>query len=85
LEGRRGNAKDVVQKETTRVRQKWAILSSRTAEARNYLCQEAALLYGLKRVKSRSGRVEILLGGLAAPTLAELNSKLETGSTKALY
>lgn len=68
---------ETVQKETTRLRQKWSLLSSRMAEARNFLCHEAALLYGLRKVRSKSGRIDIYLGGVPVPTLAELNSKLE--------
>ncbi|RPA83651.1 hypothetical protein BJ508DRAFT_413326 [Ascobolus immersus RN42] len=73
LEGRRGDAKDVVEKETARLRQKCTLLASRTSEARNYLCQEAALLYGLRKGKGLNGKPAILLGGLVAPTVADLN------------
>lgn len=75
LSERRGSAKELVQKETARVQQKWNILSQRMGEARNYLCQEASLLYQLERCRTRDGREVIMLGQVEVPTLAEMNSK----------
>ncbi|RPA93859.1 hypothetical protein L873DRAFT_1793312 [Choiromyces venosus 120613-1] len=64
-----------VQRETKR----WIIrgkkLHERIAEARGYLCREAAGLYGLRQKRRRSGRVEYVVGGVVVPNyLADLNT-----------
>ena len=46
---------------------------SRTAEAREYLCREAAHLYGLKRTKHHDGTSTYFLGDLPIPNLKDLN------------
>ena len=52
---------------------------TRTMEAREYLCQEAGVLSGLKKTKLPDGRSQFVLRGLPIPNLRELN-----GTTKRL-
>ena len=60
---------EAVQRDTKRIYQKWKILYGRTAEARSFLCREAASLHGLRLKRRRSGRVEYMIGGVAIPNL----------------
>jgi hypothetical protein len=54
-------------------------IHTRTIEAREYLCQEAGVLSGLKKTKLPDGRSQFVLRGLPIPNLRELN-----GMTKRL-
>lgn len=75
LSERRAAGIDVLKKDIARTTSKWSAISSRTAEARVFLCREVALLYGLKSRKRKSkGTVEYLIGGVVIPSLSELNS-----------
>lgn len=61
------------QRDIKRLNQKWKTLYTRTAEARGLLCQEAAMLYGLRQ-KRKSGKTEYTIGGVAIPNfLQDLN------------
>jgi len=54
------------------------ILHSKTAEARLFLCREAAQLYHLEQHKSRKGSSEkdvYTIGGVPIPDLMELNRR----------
>lgn len=48
-------------------------LHVRTVEAREYLCQEAGVLSGLKKTKLPDGRSQFMLRNLPIPSLRELN------------
>lgn len=64
----------VVQRDTRRINSKWKTLHTRTAEARSYLCREAATLYGLRQKRRRSGRTDYSIGGVPIPNfLQDLN------------
>lgn len=67
-----------VQNTTKRTEHLWHNLHSKTAEARIFLCREAAHLYGLQQKTSRKsdGRHSYVLGGIAIVDLKEMNSKL---------
>lgn len=63
--------------ETSAVQSSWDRLHHRTAEARVFLCREAAALYGLyqqKKKKGIPGRDLYLLGGVPVVDLRDLNS-----------
>ena len=56
----------------------WDTLHAKTTEARNFLCREAAQLYGLqqrRRKKGAPGRDVYLIGGTPISDLRELNSE----------
>lgn len=62
------------QRDTKRLNQKWKALYTRTAEARGFLCREAAMLYGLRQKRKKSGKTEHTIGGVAIPNfLQDLN------------
>lgn len=64
-----------VQRETKRWISRSKTLHGRIAEARGYLCREAAGLYGLRQKRRKSGRVDYVIGGVAIPNyLTDLNS-----------
>jgi len=64
-----------VQRETKRWISRSKTLHGRVAEARGYLCREAAGLYGLRQKRRKSGRVDHVIGGVAIPNyLTDLNS-----------
>ena len=66
-----------VEKDIKRTGAHWDALHSRTAEARAFLCREAAQLYGLqqrKRKKGTPGRDFYLIGGIPISDLRDLNS-----------
>lgn len=67
-----------VQNTTKRTEHLWHNLHSKTAEARIFLCREAAHLYGLQQKTSRKGdgRHSYVLGGIAIVDLKDMNSKL---------
>ncbi|KAI5801639.1 UV radiation resistance protein and autophagy-related subunit 14-domain-containing protein, partial [Peziza echinospora] len=71
LEDRRMMALDNIQRETKRTRQLWNISQAKAADARSYLCYEAASLYSLK-LRKRRGTLEYLIGGNAIPSLHDL-------------
>lgn len=64
-----------IQNTTKRTEHLWHTLHSKTAEARIFLCREAAHLYGLRqRTSKRSdGRHSYVLGGLGIIDLKDLN------------
>lgn len=66
-----------VQNTTKRTEHLWHTLHSKTAEARIFLCREAAHLYGLRQKTSRKGdgRHSYVLGGIAIVDLKDMNSK----------
>lgn len=72
LEGRRHMAVDNIQKEVKRTRQKWSIVQTKMADARSYLCYEAASLYSLKQRRRRGGVIEYYIGGNPIPSLNDL-------------
>lgn len=61
-----------IQKEIKRTKQKWSIVQSKTADARSYLCYEAASLYSLKQRRKRGGLMEYYIGGNPVPSLLDL-------------
>lgn len=68
-----------VQRDIKRANQKWKLLYGRTAEARGFLCREAAGLHGLRLKRRRSGRVEYTIGGVVIPNLlTDLNVHAHT-------
>ncbi|PWW73547.1 hypothetical protein C7212DRAFT_347044 [Tuber magnatum] len=72
-----------VQRETKRWINRSKTLHGRIAEARGYLCREAAGLYGLRQKRRKSGRVEYVIGGVAIPNyLTDLNSTVFFQSEK---
>lgn len=71
------NAVEPVEKGIRRTEHRWDILHNKTAEARLFLCREAALLYGLqqrKRKKGGLGRDVYYIGGVPIADLRDLNS-----------
>ena len=70
-------ALDNIQRETKRTRQVWNIAQAKAADARSYLCYEAASLYSLK-LRKRRGTLEYLIGGNAIPSLHDLASEFTT-------
>ncbi|KAI5798839.1 UV radiation resistance protein and autophagy-related subunit 14-domain-containing protein [Geopyxis carbonaria] len=64
------------QRDIRRQNHKWKALYNRTAEARSFLCREAAGLYGLRIKRKKSGRVDYLIGGVPIPNLLnDLNAQ----------
>jgi len=66
-----------LEKGIKRIEHQWDALHSKTAEARSFLCKEAAQLYGLqqrKRKKGTPGRDLYLIGGTIICDLRDLNS-----------
>jgi len=66
-----------LQKGIKRTEHQWDALHSKTAEARSFLCKEAAQLYGLqqrRRKKGTPGRDLYLIGGTIICDLRDLNS-----------
>lgn len=77
LSERRNNDLEPLEKGIKRTEYHWDALHSKTAEARSFLCTEAAQLYGLqqrKRKKGIPGRDLYLIGGTIICDLRELNS-----------
>lgn len=66
-----------IQNTTKRTEHLWHNLHSKTAEARIFLCREAAHLFGLRQKTSRKGdgRHSYVLGGIAIVDLKDMNSK----------
>lgn len=67
-----------VQNNTKRTDHLWHSLHSKTAEARIYLCREAANLYGLQQmIKEKDGRPResYVIGGVPLLDLREMNGK----------
>lgn len=67
-----------VQNTTKRTEHLWHNLHSKTAEARIFLCREAAHLYGLRQKTSRKGdgRHSYVLGSISIVDLRDMNGKL---------
>ncbi|KAL7269291.1 hypothetical protein RUND412_008048 [Rhizina undulata] len=64
-----------IQRDTRRLNTKWKALYSKTAEARSFLCREAAALYNLRQKKRKTGKIEYMIGGVTIPNfLQDLNS-----------
>ncbi|KAJ5825541.1 hypothetical protein N7474_002679 [Penicillium riverlandense] len=76
-----------VQNTTKRTEHLWHSLHSKTAEARIFLCREAANLYGLRQKVSRKGQVPetYAIGGIVIKDLRDMNGKFSryTGATPA--
>jgi len=71
------NTVEPVEKGIRRTEHRWDILHNKTAEARLFLCREAALLYGLqqrKRKKGGLGRDVYFIGEVPIADLRDLNS-----------
>ena len=67
-----------VTKDIKRTGYHWDALHAKTAEARSFLCMEAAQLYGLqqrRRKKGTPGRDVYLIGGTPICDLRDLNSE----------
>lgn len=66
-----------VQNTTKRTEHLWHSLHSKTAEARIFLCREAANLYGLRQKVSRKGQVPggYAIGGILIKDLRDMNGK----------
>ncbi|KAF3403460.1 hypothetical protein F1880_009453 [Penicillium rolfsii] len=75
-----------VQNTTKRTEHLWHNLHSKTAEARIFLCREAAHLYGLRQKTSRkgNGRHSYVLGGIAIVDLKDMNGKPTDSNTSPL-
>ncbi|KAJ5166531.1 uncharacterized protein N7482_005312 [Penicillium canariense] len=75
LEGREAAILTGVQNTSKRAEHLWHNLHSKTAEARIFLCREAAHLYGLRQKTSRKsdGRQSYVLGGIAIVDLKDMN------------
>lgn len=65
------------QNTTKRTEHLWHSLHTKTAEARIFLCREAAHLYGLRQRTTRKGdaRSSYVLGGIQMVDLREMNGK----------
>ena len=66
-----------MQKNISNTQVSWDRLHNRTAEARVFLCREAAALYGLQRRRKKKGapgRDLFLIGGVSIVDLRDLNS-----------
>jgi hypothetical protein len=62
------------QRDIKRLNQKWKALYTRTAEARSFLCREAAMLYGLRQKWGKDGKLRHMIGGVTIPNfLQDLN------------
>jgi chromosome segregation ATPase len=78
LAARRATTLDSVEKSIRRIDHRWNTLHTRTAEARVFLCREAANLYGLKQRRRRKGgvvREDYTICGVTIVDLRDLNSK----------
>lgn len=66
-----------IQNTSKRTEHLWHSLHSKTAEARIFLCREAAHLYGLRQKTSRrnDARVSYMLGGITMVDLRDMNGK----------
>lgn len=66
-----------IQNTTRRTEHLWHSLHTKTAEARIFLCREAAHLYGLRQRTTRKGdaRPAYVLGGISIVDLREMNGK----------
>jgi hypothetical protein len=66
-----------IQNTSKRTEHLWHSLHSKTAEARIFLCREAAHLYGLRQKTSRrnDARVSYMLGGISMVDLRDMNGK----------
>lgn len=71
LARKQDTVRETLEREIRRTTQKHRVLAQRTAEARSFLCREAAGLYSLRIKKRRSGRVEYLIGGVPIPHLLQ--------------
>ncbi|KAJ5936431.1 hypothetical protein N7454_005066 [Penicillium verhagenii] len=67
-----------LQNNTKRTEHLWHTLHSKTAEARIFLCREAAHLYGLRQraAKKSDASQTYVLGGLAIVDLRDMNGKI---------
>ncbi len=77
-------APEPADKSIKRTAHRWDILHSKTAEARLFLCREAAQLYHLEQHKRRKGSSEkdvYTIGGVPIPDLMELNRRCASYST----
>ncbi|KAJ5677432.1 uncharacterized protein N7477_003065 [Penicillium maclennaniae] len=83
LEEREAVTLTAIQNTSKRTEHLWHSLHSKTAEARIFLCREAAHLYGLRQKTSRSNdaRVTYVLGGISLVDLRDMNGN--TGATPA--
>jgi len=77
LEEREAATLTGIQNTTKRTEHLWHSLHSKTAEARIFLCREAAHIYGLRQKSSRrnDGRVAYMLGGIQMVDLKDMNGK----------
>jgi hypothetical protein len=77
LEEREAATLTGIQNTTKRTEHLWHSLHSKTAEARIFLCREAAHLYGLRQKTSRrnDARVGYVLGGISMVDLRDMNGK----------
>lgn len=66
-----------IQNTSKRTEHLWHSLHSKTAEARIFLCREAAHLYGLRQKTSRrnDARITYVLGGISLVDLRDMNGK----------
>ncbi|KAI9784799.1 MAG: hypothetical protein M1839_001529 [Geoglossum umbratile] len=77
LLARRATTLDSAEKSIKRIDHRWNTLHTRTAEARVFLCREAANLYGLKQRRRRKGgvvREDYTICGVAIVDLRDLNN-----------
>ncbi|KAI9765000.1 MAG: hypothetical protein M1840_007922 [Geoglossum simile] len=77
LSARRATTLDSVEKSIRRIDHRWNTLHTRTAEARVFLCREAANLYGLKQRRRRKGgviREDYTICGVTIVDLRDLNN-----------
>ncbi|KAH0562108.1 hypothetical protein GP486_003200 [Trichoglossum hirsutum] len=80
LPTRRTATLESVEKGIKRIDHRWNTLHARTAEARVFLCREAADLYGLKQRRRKKGgmvREDYTICGVGIVDLRDLNSMLE--------
>lgn len=77
IEEREASVLTSTQNTTKRTEHLWHSLHTRTAEARIFLCREAAHLYGLRQRTTRKGdaRSSYVLGGIQVVDLREMNGK----------
>lgn len=77
-----------IQNNTKRTEHLWHALHNKTAEARIFLCREAANLYGLRQqVKKKNGEFKeaYVIGGVSIVDLREMNGKLSQPTLINLY
>ncbi|KAI9866644.1 MAG: hypothetical protein M1813_001196 [Trichoglossum hirsutum] len=80
LPARRAATLESVEKGIKRIDHRWNTLHTRTAEARVFLCREAADLYGLKQRRRKKGgtvREDYMICGVGIVDLRDLNSMLK--------